>query len=286
MISPIFEIALHDVGFQLRFSARLLAWAYIHRRFMTNHKKIPRNLPRKLVAAFQRRLRDWVNTRRDAEGVFTEIYQKNIWGGAPGAICSGGGSHDVQVAEAYISMMHAQAKENHFSSLVFVDLGCGDMAIGRKLIPLCREFVGVDVVAYVINHHQQELGSDRVRFVHADMTKDELPDGDVCLIRQVFQHLSNDQIAAVLPKLRKFQHVYITEHIPSSNDWVPNHDKLHGANIRLVYGSGIDVTAAPFGINSKEVKVVLDVACDANGHQGDAGIIRTILYSPGMCIQA
>ncbi len=253
---------------------------------MSNHKKLPTNLPRKLVGAFQRRLRDWVNTRRDAEGVFTEIYQKNIWGGAPGTICSGGGSHDAVVTEAYLTMMRAQAEENSYSSSVFVDLGCGDMAIGRKLIPLCREFVGVDVVAFVINHHQQELGSECVRFVHADMTKDELPDGDVCLIRQVFQHLSNAQITAVLPKLQKFRHVYITEHIPSAKDWIPNHDKLHGANIRLVYGSGIDLTIAPFGIDPSEIKVVLDVACDADGQAGDAGIIRTVLYSPGNSIQA
>lgn len=246
-----------------------------------NHEKSRRNLVQKVLGTCQRRLRAWANSRRDPEGVFTEIYEKNIWGGEPGTICSGGGSHDAVVTEAYLSMLRGQAEENFYSSSVFVDLGCGDMAIGRKLIPLCREFIGVDVVAFVIDRHQNALGSDHVRFVHADMTKGELPDGDVCLIRQVFQHLSNSQIAAVLPKLRKFRHVYITEHIPSKSVWIPNHDKLHGAGIRLDSGSGIDLTTAPFGIDPKEVKVLLDVACDVQGYSGDAGFIRTVLYTPG-----
>jgi hypothetical protein len=240
-----------------------------------------RNPARRLLGACKRRLRAWLDSTRDAEVVFTEIYRKNIWGGEFGTICSGGGSHESAVSGAYFSLMRSQAEAHGYASAVFVDLGCGDMAIGRELIPLCRTFVGVDVVGFVLELHRQELGADNVRFVRADIVADELPDGDVCFVRQVFQHLSNRQIAAVLPKLRKYRYVYITEHIPSSQEWVPNLDKRHGAGIRLAAASGIDLTAAPFGIDPDEIGIVLDVACLASGGSGDAGVIRTVLYTPG-----
>lgn len=241
-------------------------------------RKSQTNPSRRLLVACKRRLRAWLDRTRDAEGVFTEIYRKNIWGGEPGTIYSGGGSHDSALATPYLSLMRSQAEAHGYAAAVFVDLGCGDMAIGRELIPLCRAFVGVDVAGFVVEHNRAELGAYNVRFVHADIVADELPDGDVCFVRQVFQHLSNRQIAAVLPKLRRYRHVYITEHIPSSGDWVPNRDKPHGAGIRLTVGSGVDLTAAPFGIAPEEIGVVLEVACGASG---DAGVIRTVLYNPG-----
>ncbi len=245
------------------------------------NEKSRANPARGLLGAFKQRLLAWLDSSRDAEGVFTEIYRKNIWGGEPGTIYSGGGSHDSALSGVYLSLMRSQAEAHDYASAVFVDLGCGDMEIGRELIPLCRTFVGVDVVGFVVERHRMKLGAENVRFVHADIVTDELPDGDVCFVRQVFQHLSNRQIAAVLPKLRKFRHVYITEHIPSARDWMPNRDKPHGAGIRLAAASGIDLTAVPFGINRDEIRVVLDVACGASGGDGDAGVIRTVLYTPG-----
>lgn len=247
----------------------------------TGNKTTRRNPARRLLGACKRRLRAWLDSTRDAEGVFTEIYRKNVWGGEPGTICSGGGSHEAALTGAYISMIRSRAEAHDYASAVFVDLGCGDMAIGRELIPLCHAFVGVDVVGFVVERHRQELGAETVRFVHADIVADALPDGDVCFVRQVFQHLSNRQIAAVLPKLRKYRHVYITEHIPSAREWVPNRNKPHGAGIRLAATSGIDLTAPPFGIDPDETRLVLDVACLASGESGDAGVIRTVLYTPG-----
>lgn len=218
---------------------------------------------------------------RSPEGVFTEIYRKNIWGGAPGSIHSGGGTHDETVTAAYLGMLALHAEECGFQKMSFVDLGCGDMAVGRRLIPLCASYIGVDVVRYVIESHREEFVTGHVTFIHADIVADPLPDGDVCFVRQVFQHLSNAQIARVLPKLRKYCRVYITEHVLSGCAWLPNADKPHGASIRLAVGSGVDITKAPFGVPADEVSQVLDVVGNSTGGEGDAGIIRTVLYTPG-----
>ena len=219
---------------------------------------------------------------KTTEEVFTDIYLNNRWGGNAGELCSGGGSHDDNIADAYCALIAGHAAEFGFGSAAFVDLGCGDMRIGRRLIPLCGSYTGVDVVKMLVQRHQDELASDSVGFHHLDITEDDLPDGDVCFVRQVLQHLSNDQILRILPKLAKYRYVYITEHVPSpGRKFSPNRDKPHGGEIRLDEGSGVDVTCHPFNLPAQDVVVVLEmegptfVGCD------DPGVIRTVLYTPG-----
>jgi len=236
----------------------------------------------KWIGGCWRGIRHRLVSVKSPEQVFTAIYRKQIWGGAPGVICSGGGSHDAGVTDTYLDLIRDHAQRHAFHESTFVDLGCGDMAVGRRLIPLCRAFVGVDVVRFVIDRHRAEMGGGSVEFIHLDMVDGDLPDGDVCFVRQVLQHLSNRQVAKVLPKLRKYRRVYITEHVPSgASPWIPNLDKPQGAGIRLDVGSGIDLTAPPFGISKDEISVLLEVRGNDAGGGHDPGIIRTVLYTPG-----
>lgn len=244
-------------------------------------RMLPQSLV-KLMGGCLRIIRGQIDSRRSPERVFTEIYRKQLWGGVPGGICSGGGSHDARVTGSYLDMVRDHCRSDSHGELTFVDLGCGDMEVGRQLIPLCRLFIGVDVVKFVIDRHQEAIGSDSVRFAHLDIVDGDLPDGDICFVRQVFQHLSNTQVAKVLPKLRKYRKVYITEHIPSgSSPFIPNLDKPQGAGIRLDVGSGIDLNASPFSIPEGATRVVLEVRGNNTGCDGDSGVIRTILYTPG-----
>jgi hypothetical protein len=155
------------------------------------------------------------------------------------------------------------------------------MEIGRMLIPCFRRFTGVDVVKFVIENHRAKYSGGGVEFIHADIVADQLPSGDVCSIRQVFQHLSNRQIAAVLPKLENYRDVYITEHVPTGADWTPNKDKPQGAGIRISVNSGVDLTAPPFSIDPGRIVTVMEIAGNDHGADGDRGVIRTVLYQPG-----
>lgn len=218
---------------------------------------------------------------RSPEGVFTEIYRKNHWGGKPGEICSGGGSSDSRVVSEYVGLLEDHADRFGFREMRFVDLGCGDMNVGKRLIPLCRSYVGADVVRYVIAENRSAFSGSDAGFVHCDIVKDQLPDGEVCFLRQVLQHLSNDQIQRILPKLRKYRFVYISEHIPAG--WTgarANLDKPQGRGIRLDRNSGVDITREPFGISNDGVEVVLEVAGNPHSSGLDPGVIRTVLYRP------
>jgi SAM-dependent methyltransferase len=229
----------------------------------------------------KRRLDQRKNRNRTAEEVFTEIYEKNRWGGAQGEFFSGDGTVDEQVVSAYIAMVAREASREKFIGLRFVDLGCGDFHIGRQVLPLCSAYVGVDVVEPLIRRNQEKYGNAATHFVHLDIVNDELPDGDVCFVRQVLQHLSNRQIASVLRKLRKYRRVFITEHYPADNEAIrPNMDIVQGRDVRAFENSGVYLLEPPFALPARALKEVLEVPGAGLGEGTDPGVIRTFLYTP------
>jgi hypothetical protein len=239
------------------------------------------DLYRKLRRSQERRS----NSRKTTEQVFTEIYQSNAWGGKQGEFSSGGGTRTPKIAKGYLECLRNLAEKQNFQQLTAVDLGCGDMHIGRHLIELFDSYVGVDIVKDLIEDHRKNFKSSKVTFHHLNIIDDDLPDGDVCFLRQVLQHLSNDQILRVLQKVKKYRYVIITEHLPTANPGLrKNLDKPHGGDDRAYDNSGVYLDAPPFNLPSEQ----LDVIYEVEGHGYDnyheswiKGVIQTVLYTPG-----
>ncbi len=220
------------------------------------------------------------NRNKTTEEVFTDIYETGKWGSSEDGFCSGLGSVDQKIVSPYISMISQKAVREGFGGLNFVDLGCGDFSVGRQLLPLCSSYIGVDIVKPVIYRNQAKYGNENTRFVHLNIVDDALPKGDVCFIRQVLQHLSNQQIATVLPKLNIYKWVFITEHYPTNNDSIePNKDKVQGSDIRVCYNSGVYLSEPPFELPKCTLTKILEVPGSV-GERRDRGVIRTFLYKP------
>lgn len=220
---------------------------------------------------------------KSCEEVFTEIYEKNRWGGFSGQFCSGPGSSDESIVSEYVSVIGKLAALEGFLGLRFVDLGCGDFQIGKRLLPYCSSYTGVDVVKPLIARNQGQFGTSSTKFMHLDIVREELPQGDVCFIRQVFQHLSNKEILAILPKLKKYRWVLITEHHPEDNGAIkPNLDKAHGNDVRVNRNSGIFLSKPPFKLSENSLKVVLEIPGTVTQEGCPPGVIRTYLYKPGI----
>ena len=206
----------------------------------------------------------------------------NRWGGSKGEFWSGSGTDDEQIVSAYISMISEKASSEGFKGSTFVDLGCGDFRVGEQLLPLCASYIGVDIVKPAVCRNQVRFSNAATNFMHLDILEDELPDGDVCFVRQVLQHLSNQQIIAVLEKLKKYRRVFMTEHYPTDNDAIkPNIDKVHGADIRVYNNSGVYFSEPPFKLPRQSLNIVLEVPGVGMGKGCDQGVIRTFLYKPG-----
>jgi hypothetical protein len=136
---------------------------------------------------------------------------------------------------------------------------------------LVDRYVGCDVVPDLIAEHRRRYAGSKVEFVWLDIIEDELPFGDVATVRQVFQHLSNDQISAALPKLARYKHLIVTEHVPRG-PFRPNVDKPMGPGTRLAEASGVVLGASPFELPGFVSRVLCRV--DADG-----GVIETRLHT-------
>jgi len=243
-------------------------------------------LPRRIVSAYddyrQERL-SRRNQRMSAEEVFTDIYTKNRWGGARGTFNSGNGSHDEDVVLPYVKAITAELSRIGAASMTVVDLGCGDFSVGRRLAPSCGRYIGVDIVRPLIAMNQRQYGNDSVSFLHSNVVEDALPKAEICFVRQVLQHLSNAQIAAVLPKLDQFRWCFITEHHPTpARMRDPNLDKPHGDSIRIRRGSGVFLDKPPFNVPAARYRLMLEVPGVLSLDGSDAGVIRTYLLHQGL----
>jgi SAM-dependent methyltransferase len=210
-----------------------------------------------------------LNRQRSPEQVFSRIYEDGLWGRNEGGFHSGSGSVEAH-AVAYVQALSHYIAEHSIRRVV--DLGCGDFNVGKKVVALGVDYTGVDVVPALIHHHSARYGSERVRFRHADIVNDPLPDGDLCLIRQVLQHLSNDQISKILPKLASYGHVLITEHYPAPGAHVvPNLDKIHGHDTRIEDDSAVFLDEPPF--RARVTQVLLEHETAALRRRGE--VLRT-----------
>ena len=170
-------------------------------------------------------------------------------------VYSGIGSRHEEFTEVYIDKI-----KNFLLSLPskpsVVDLGCGDFFIGSRLRKYCNKFTAIDIFEELIEFNKEKFVNQNVDFQTLDITKDPLPPGDICFLRNVLQHFSNDHIQKFLKlMLGKYKYLIITEHLPEEEGYFrPNIDKITGPNIRIQSNSGVILTEPPFNLKYLEKK--------------------------------
>jgi len=189
------------------------------------------------------------------EEAFATIYRDRQWGrhtadhdffSGPGSLPENFGPY-VQLVNDYIA--------RHPISRV-LDLGCGDYRVSHALELRGAQYLGVDIVSSLIAHNTRHFGSQQVRFARLDIVVDPLPPADLCLVRQVLQHLSNADIQALLLRLDAYEHVLVLdgsitkEATPGENVDVPTGGFRRG---------GLYLEAAPLHANI-EVLLTYDSA--------------------------
>jgi len=196
-----------------------------------------------------RRLRSALKNGRLAQSnteIFNSIYKEAIWGKSEdGVACSGSGSYDPSVA-TYVTFVRNLIIEKNIMSIV--EIGCGDFEIGQQYADHVQHYLGVDVSSFVIEKNRVKFGRDGIFFEHVDASKQDLPKSDLCIIRQVLQHLDNSTIGEILARTAVHKFVLITEHLPTpSRLKKPNLNKWTGPDTRVVFNSGVYVDLPPFG---------------------------------------
>lgn len=206
--------------------------------------------------------------------IFDKIYNEGIWGkNVDGRSTSGEGSHSPEVINPYIAEISnflSQTKTN-----TVVDLGCGDFNVGRNFTSLTKNYIACDVSDVILKRNKTKYQSIKhLDFRLLDLSKDKLPKGDICFVRQVLQHLSNTHIKNFVEKInsdKPYKYLVVTEHLPHNDHFIANLDKGAGANTRLMIGSGVVLHQEPFNLDARNTTDLLEIF-------SEGGIIKTIIY--------
>lgn len=183
--------------------------------------------------------------KMDVSEVFDTIYAQNYWGGEAGEYNSGPGTTNTNTSR-YIEMITEFIKENTIKNIF--EIGCGDFRIMSKVLKRVDVYyTGGDIVSKLIDRNNREFSNNKIKFIKINAVDDELPQAEMLIIRQVLQHLSNDQIKSILKKSAVYKYVLITEHVPVDCSRY-NVDKEAGPNIRLYKRSGVHIDKEPFNL--------------------------------------
>lgn len=201
--------------------------------------------------------------------MFSTVYKEKAWGSREDRpFCSGDGSIREDAILPYCKEARDFIRSNKIESVV--DIGCGDFAIGSRIAHPEIHYTGVDVVPELIQYNHDHFGSKDIEFKCLNLIEDELPSGDLCLVRQVLQHLSNAQIKKSLNSLSRYRFLIVTEHVYSGEGLRRNRDKPQGPGTRIPRRSGVFLDAPPFNL---KVKPLLEVQV------GPQEVFRTVVIS-------
>lgn len=150
------------------------------------------------------------------EEIFTKIYENNNWGNDINQNYKGnsGGGSDVNYnINTYIPFLQKFIIENNITKVI--DLGCGDFRCGPMIYnDLDIKYVGYDTYKKVIDFHKNNYILPKYNFIHLDFYchKEEIESGELCIIKDVIQHWSLEEIYTFLDYLtesRKFKYILL-----------------------------------------------------------------------------
>lgn len=246
------------------------------KKFLRKHLPISTRVKVRRTKALMFGLESEYRGKTNAE-VFDDIYLKGSWGkDGEGLSTSGHGSHDASVVAPYVEMVKGVIGDKGIKTIV--DLGCGDFNIGRHFARQCASYTACDVSSVILDRNSEAYPFSNVEFRKLDLANDDLPSGDLAVVRQVLQHVSNADIArfvATVNQQKPFKFLLLTEHLPADPSFRPNMDKPAGPNIRVSLESGVVLHEPPFNLAHRSCTQMLEVS---NPFDDVDAVIRTYLY--------
>jgi hypothetical protein len=179
-------------------------------------------------------------------GLFNEIYQQGLWS-HDGKQLSGAGSYGVW-GKQYVELVTKIITKGEFKRIV--DIGCGDFAVGSQLVGFVDKYIAVDVSDHIISINKSKFSNlSNVEFRFLDASEEIITGGELVLLRQVLQHLTNCQIERVLKNIELGGATFaiIAEDVPIY--CIPNIDlPAHSGFTRGYFlpPSGVFIDKSPF----------------------------------------
>ena len=160
------------------------------------------------------KLMNFLTRNEDIKSHFTRIYEKNIWKGKESR--SGEGSTYEQTKEIR-QKIPVLMKELRVS--VFVDAPCGDLHwIGGLDLGVDR-YIGIDIVAAIIDTNRVKYRDTNKEFMCLDISSEPLPTSDLIFSRDCLVLLSYETALSAINNFKKSGARYLlTTTFPSVNE--------------------------------------------------------------------
>lgn len=129
---------------------------------------------------------------------FQKIYETHEW---LGESLSGPGSDPERTTE-FRSFLELFIELKRIQSVV--DFGCGDWSYAKLVNWKGARYVGIDVVASVIDRNRRLYGSDSVSFMLRESADAPLPSADLFIVKEVLQHLPSTDIFKILSEASRY----------------------------------------------------------------------------------
>ena len=181
------------------------------------------------------------------EEIFSNIYKIGTWDES-GFSLSGS---QIKIARPYVNFLQNFMNEHEIKTVV--DVGCGDWAFSRYIDWSGIDYLGIDVVKEVIVRNQTLFARPSIAFVHGNALTMDLPEADLLICKDVFQHLSNSDIMQLLKQFYKFKHCLITDFVDSNTLSSDNRDIVSGDY------HPIDLTKEPFYVEGEKIFIFKSV---------------------------
>ena len=139
------------------------------------------------------------------QSVFTHIYDTHAW---PGKESYSGPGSTLKETEAIRKKIPALLQELNIKTLL--DAPCGDFNwIQHADLNCLDQYIGIDIVADLIQKNRQKYENEIHRFVCANIIADPLPQVDIILCRDFLVHLRFQDILQTLKNMKKSRSIYL-----------------------------------------------------------------------------
>lgn len=144
------------------------------------------------------------DTSPDLRNKFSEVYEKNTFGGRVSR--SGEGSDLIQTE---IIRRELPRIVKNYAIKTFLDAPCGDWYWMKETELGAFNYIGIDIVEAMIASHSAKFGNESRKFLCLDLANDSLPLADLIFSRDCLVHLKYKDIFKIIDNFKRSRAKYL-----------------------------------------------------------------------------
>lgn len=140
----------------------------------------------------------------DQKERFTEIFDKNLFGGKSSRSGEGSSLEETEVIRRELPLMFG-----YLDVTSILDAPCGDWNWMREIDLAGKNYIGADIVDQIISDNNTKYAKDNIQFKSLNLIEDDLPKVDLILCRDCLQHLTYENIFKAINNFKRSGSKYL-----------------------------------------------------------------------------